>query len=71
MADSYAGVAGSRLFVPVNPFRSPGSAPSSSERVNDLYFKNGSVLADSVVLRIPEGYSVEAYGAKIVLVKKL
>ncbi len=60
-ADTYASVTGSRLFVPVNPFRNIGDFSSSNKRVNDIYIKDGSVQADSIVLNIPEGYSVEAY----------
>ncbi len=60
-ADTYASVTGTRLFIPINPFRNPESETRSSKRLNDLYFKSGNVQTDSVVLNVPEGYSVEAY----------
>ena len=60
-ASTYASVTGSRLFVPVNPFRSISGGTTSAKRINDLYFKDGYVLADAMVLNVPEGYSVEAY----------
>jgi hypothetical protein len=59
-AASYAGVTGSRLFVPANPFRNIGGRFSSDTRVNDLYFKSGYRTEDSISLIIPEGYIVES-----------
>lgn len=60
-AATYASVTGSRLFVPVNPFRDVRDNTSSTKRTNDLYFRDGCVLTDTIVLNVPEGYSVEAY----------
>lgn len=56
----YASVSGTRMFVPVNPFRSLADKPSVLGRVNDFYFKDGNVLTDIIVIDLPEGYSVEA-----------
>lgn len=56
----YASASGSRMFVPVNPFRSLEGKPNVSRRVNDFYFKDGNVLTDKIVIDLPEGYSIEA-----------
>lgn len=56
----YASVSGTRMFVPVNPFRNLAGKPSVSGRVNDFYFQNGNVLTDKIVIDLPEGYSIEA-----------
>lgn len=56
----YASPSGSRMFVPVNPFRSLEGKPNVSRRVNDFYFKDGNVLTDKIVIDIPDGYSIEA-----------
>lgn len=56
----YASASGSRMFVPVNPFRSLEGKPNISRRVNDFYFKDGKVLTDKIVIDLPEGYSIEA-----------
>lgn len=60
-ASTYSSVTGSRLFVPVNPFRNVSGGTTSAKRINDLYFRDGYVLADKIVMNVPEGYSVEAY----------
>ena len=60
-ASTYASVTGKRLFIPVNPFRDVKDNSSAAKRTNDLYFKDGCVLTDMIVLDVPEGYSVEAY----------
>ncbi len=60
-AASYAGITGSRLFVPANPFNNVEGHFSSEKRVNDIYFENGYRTEDSITLIIPEGYTIESF----------
>ena len=59
-AATYASIAGTRLFIPANPFSNIGGHFSSEKRINELYFKNGYWTKDTIVIIIPEGYSIEA-----------
>ena len=56
---AYASKTGNRLFIQVNPFRSYPDNTTRS-RKSDLYFREGWRDSDTLTLRIPEGFSVEA-----------
>lgn len=58
-ASPYASKTGTRLFVPVNPFRNYQDN-TSKNRSNDLYFSHGWVDTDVITIRIPEGFRIEA-----------
>ena len=58
-ASPYASKTGSRLFIPVNPFRSFTDNTSRSRQM-DLDFKNGWVINDELTLHLPDGYRIES-----------
>ena len=55
----YASKTGSRLFVPMHPFRNFTDNTTKS-RKNNLFFKSGWVDNDLITIRIPEGFEIES-----------
>lgn len=60
-AATYASRTGNRLFVPANPFTGAGANISSSKRINDIYFKLGYQVENSITINFPQGYTLESY----------
>ena len=55
----YASVTGSRLFLTANPFQYFGDGRTPAKRFNDLYFRVGYDMDQSIEINVPEGYVVE------------
>jgi len=56
----YGNKTGNRLFIPVNPLRSTYEGLKTSRRKHDMKISMGFKDIDSICIRIPEGYEVEA-----------
>lgn len=56
---SYGTKTGNRLFIPLNPFRSPYKWISKKERKNDVDLYYGFYDVDDITIVIPEGYQIE------------
>lgn len=54
-------MSGSRIFIPVNPFRNNPSARLRRSRSQDICINHGYRNVDDLQIELPEGYSVEAF----------
>lgn len=59
-SDRYGTRTGNRLFIPVNVFRRGFSALNEKERVHDICVESGYMDSDSLRIRIPDNYEIEA-----------
>lgn len=66
--NNYGTRTGTRLFVPVNPFRNGYSNLKKNKRTRDIKIHNGYYDADTIELQIPEGYEIESVPANVQLV---
>lgn len=66
----YGSKTGNRLFVPINPFRSPHDWFRKKERVYDIDLWKGRYDVDSILIALPEEYEVEFLPESIVLDSK-
>jgi len=58
--EDFASKTGTRLFIPVNPiYTSVKGYFSGNNRIYDIDLESGLYETDSIVLHIPEGYSLE------------
>lgn len=55
----YGSKAGSRLMIPVNPFRSIYNNLNKSRRANDIEINFGFKDIDQLTINIPDGYEIE------------
>jgi len=59
--DQYGTKTGNRLFIPVNPFQSAYYKNiKKSKRIHNLERSSGYKDIDSICVRIPEGFEIEA-----------
>ncbi|MBV6441575.1 MAG: DUF3857 domain-containing protein [Haliscomenobacteraceae bacterium CHB4] len=57
--------AGKRLFLPINPVNAFRDVPPANDkRIHPVEVKNGYVEQDTIILHLPEGYSVESIPAE-------
>lgn len=65
--NNYGTRTGTRLFVPVNPFRNGFSNLKKNNRTRNIKIYNGYYDADTIELQIPEGYEIESVPANVQL----
>lgn len=58
-SNQYGHKTGSRLFIPTNVFRKGFSVPRFMKRIHPIHINFGYLDADSIRIRIPEGYTIE------------
>jgi hypothetical protein len=51
---------GTRLFLPVNPFRNGFSSLKKNKRTRNIKIYNGYYDADTIEIQIPEDYEIES-----------
>ena len=56
----YGSKTGSRLFIPINPYRSTYSNLKKYKRINDINISAGYKDLDSIFITIPDGYEIES-----------
>lgn len=61
----YGNKTGNRLFIPVNPLRSTYEGLKTSRRKHDIKISMGFKDIDSICIRIPNGYQIEAMPSPI------
>lgn len=67
-SEKYATRTGQRLFVPICPLHHSYSIPqATTERKEDIWLEMGYLDEDSIMLTIPEGYSIEACPKEVCL----
>lgn len=59
-SNQYGQRTGNRLFVPANVFRKGFNAPSTTKRKLPICINYGYTDTDSICIKLPEGYGVEA-----------
>lgn len=59
----YGTKTGSRLFIPVNPYRKTYEGLKKKGRIHDLVINSGSKDIDSIVIDIPDGFEIESLPA--------
>ena len=68
MAEKFANVTGSRMFVTLNPFRNKWSRTfSASTRKLPIYIQSPVKQTDSICIELPEGFTIESSPKPVVL----
>lgn len=58
----YGNQTGKRMFIPLNVFHARFSVPEvCADRVQDVFIPHGFVDKDSIEIKLPEGYGIEAF----------
>ena len=58
----YGNQTGKRMFIPLNVFHARFSIPEvCTERVQDVLIPHGFVDKDSIEIKLPDGYAIEAF----------
>lgn len=57
---SFGNKTGSRLFVPINPFRSSYNDLKKNNRILDINISAGYRDIDSIIIKIPAGFEIES-----------
>jgi len=61
----YGSKAGKRLFLPINPVNAfTDVPPANDKRIHPVIVRQGYIEQDTIVLNIPEGYSIESTPAE-------
>ena len=56
----YGSKSGTRLFIPVNPYRNTFESVNVSERTHGIDIQQGFKDIDTIVVNIPAGYEIES-----------
>ena len=69
-SEQYGQKTGNRLFLPINIFRKGFSIPSLTKRTYPIHINYGYADTDSVLIKLPEGYSIEGLPKAAQIVSK-
>lgn len=67
VSDRYGTRTGNRLFIPVNVFRKGFGVLKEKERIHDICIESGYLDSDSLRVRIPDNYEIEAIPGSVSL----
>jgi len=65
-ASLYGTKTGSRLFIPVNPYRTEYGGIKKKNRVHDIHIVTGFKDVDSITINLPDGFDIESLPAPVV-----